>query len=170
MTFHVRYNDCHLEEDMGREGEKDWASVGGGEKKREVWREGAVRKGRSGNNRGWKWLRSPLVVPMQPKPSHLLLFTYEFAMFELLSLLSVPRSATFSLNSLPPYLLFGTILLPPEAQLRNCGLQDERHKERCRIFSLRVPKARDERLHLDWHPAIFYASHANEARQLGLKL
>lgn len=27
MTFHVRYNDCHLEEDMWREGEEDKALV-----------------------------------------------------------------------------------------------------------------------------------------------
>lgn len=38
MTFHVRYNDCHLEADMEREGERDRATE---EKEREQkrWRE-----------------------------------------------------------------------------------------------------------------------------------
>lgn len=27
MTFHVRYNDCHLEADMEREGERDRATA-----------------------------------------------------------------------------------------------------------------------------------------------
>lgn len=51
MTFHVRYNDCHLEEDMGREGEEDGASV----QRRGERNGGRVsRKERRGNNQGMK--------------------------------------------------------------------------------------------------------------------
>lgn len=63
MTFHVRYNDCHLEADMEREGERDRAT---GE-----WKEieGGAEGGRKGEITGWKWFRSPLVLTRRPKPT-----------------------------------------------------------------------------------------------------
>lgn len=65
MTFHVRYNDCHLEADMEREGARDRAT------EERVKKDGGSgrRREKRGTISGWKWLRSPLVLPRQPKPT-----------------------------------------------------------------------------------------------------
>lgn len=55
MTFHVRYNDCHLEADVGRVGEKELQSRekerGGEKKKKKKDRRGNRREAR-GDNQG----------------------------------------------------------------------------------------------------------------------
>lgn len=61
MTFHVRYNDCHLEADMEREGATE------GRVNRD---QGRGRRGEeSGTIRGGKWLGSPLVLTSQLDPN-----------------------------------------------------------------------------------------------------
>lgn len=75
MTFHVRYNDCHLEADMEREGERDRATEEKEEraKKMEGGAEGGRKKGGGGqsvdeNGLGHLWFcpDSPNQPPLIP--------------------------------------------------------------------------------------------------------
>ena len=67
MTFHVRYNDCHLEADMERE--RGWERDGAIEER--VKRDGGRgrRREKRGQSGDGKWFRSPLVLTRRLKPT-----------------------------------------------------------------------------------------------------
>lgn len=54
MTFHVRYNDCHLEADMEREGERGRATEEKEERAKKM--EGGAEGGRK-NGGGNQWMK-----------------------------------------------------------------------------------------------------------------
>lgn len=54
MTFHVRYNDCHLEADMEREGERDRATEEKEERAKKM--EGGAEGGRKRGG-GNQWMK-----------------------------------------------------------------------------------------------------------------